>query len=80
MIDRLNETCTAFGIEINVRKTKVMILNKIEKPKRMARYAISGRSIEGGGGSAEGANAFPHPTGENNFFAFVISGKKLKSW
>ena len=33
MIDRLNETCKAYGMEINVKKTKVMIMNKKEKQK-----------------------------------------------
>ena len=28
MIDRLKETCKAYGMEINVKKTKVMIMNK----------------------------------------------------
>src|SRR6267154_254108 len=37
MIDRLSETCKACGIEINVKKTKVMIMNKTEKPKGMQR-------------------------------------------
>src|SRR2546425_842465 len=35
MIDRLNETCKAYGMEINVKKTKVMIMNKQEKQKGM---------------------------------------------
>ena len=35
MIDRLNETCKAYGMEINVKKTKVMIMNKKEKQKGM---------------------------------------------
>lgn len=33
MIDRLNETCKAYGMEINVKKTKVMIMNGTKKPK-----------------------------------------------
>ena len=28
MIDRLNETCKEFGMEINVKKTKVMIIGR----------------------------------------------------
>src|SRR2546425_12941823 len=35
MIDRLNETCKAYGMKINVKKTKVMIMNKKEKQKGM---------------------------------------------
>jgi hypothetical protein len=32
MIDKLNETCKAYGMKINVYKTKVMIMNGIDKP------------------------------------------------
>src|SRR3989442_6428138 len=35
MIDRLNETCKAYGMEIIVKKTKVMIMNKNEKQQAM---------------------------------------------
>src|SRR3989441_9857719 len=35
MIDRLNETCKAYGIEVNVKNTKEMIMNKNEKQKGM---------------------------------------------
>src|SRR5437867_3159987 len=35
MIDRLNETCKAYGMKINVKKTKVMITNKKKKQKGM---------------------------------------------
>ena len=35
MIDRLNETCKAYRMEINVKKTKVMIMNKKEKQNGM---------------------------------------------
>ena len=35
MIDRLNKTCKAYGMEINVKKTKVMIMNGTAKPKGM---------------------------------------------
>ena len=37
MIDRLNKTCKAYGVEINVKKTNVMIVNETAKPKRMQR-------------------------------------------
>src|SRR6267154_1775842 len=37
MIDRLSETCKAYGMKINVKNTKVMIMNKTEKPKGMQR-------------------------------------------
>src|SRR6184192_412311 len=35
MIDRLNKICKAYGMEINVKKTKVMIMNETAKPKGM---------------------------------------------
>ena len=35
MIDSLNKTCKAYGMEINVKKTKVMIINGTAKPNRM---------------------------------------------
>src|SRR3989441_1776970 len=35
MIGRLNKTCKAYGMEINVKKTKVMIMNGTAKPKAM---------------------------------------------
>src|SRR2546425_829248 len=35
MIDRLDKTCKAYGVEINVKKTKVMIINGTAKPKGM---------------------------------------------
>src|SRR5437899_2451780 len=35
MIDRLNETCNAYRMEINVKKAKVMILNLKKKEKEM---------------------------------------------
>src|SRR2546425_13315354 len=35
MIDRLSETCKTYRMEINVKKTKVMIMNKKEKQKGM---------------------------------------------
>src|SRR3989441_3060460 len=37
MVDRLNKTCKAYGMEINVKKTKVMIMNGTAKPKGMQR-------------------------------------------
>ena len=39
MIDCLSETCKEYGMEINVKKTKVMIMN-IMKPKGMQRNII----------------------------------------
>src|SRR2546425_9112082 len=33
MTDRPNETCKAYGMKINVKKTLVMIMNKNEKQK-----------------------------------------------
>src|SRR3989441_13226479 len=35
MIDRLNKTCKAYRMKINVKETKVMIMNKKEKQKGM---------------------------------------------
>src|SRR5437899_481967 len=35
MIDRLNKICKAYAMEINVKKTKVMIMNGTAKPKGM---------------------------------------------
>src|SRR3989442_3338019 len=35
MVDRLSKTCKAYGMEINVKKTKVMIMNGTAKPKGM---------------------------------------------
>src|SRR3989442_986428 len=40
MIDRLNKTCKAYGMEINVKKTKVMIMNGTAKPKGMKANAF----------------------------------------
>ena len=37
MIDSLNTTCEAYGMEINVKKTKVMIMTGTVKPKGMQR-------------------------------------------
>ena len=37
VIDRLNKTCEAYGMEINVKNTKVMIMNETTKPKGMQR-------------------------------------------
>src|SRR5437899_3504354 len=36
MIDRLNKTCKAYGMEINVKQTKVMIINGTAKTERDA--------------------------------------------
>ena len=38
VLDRLNKTCEAYGMEINVKNTKVMIMNETAKPKGMQRY------------------------------------------
>src|SRR2546425_5833555 len=38
MIDRLSATCKAYGMEINVKKIKVMIMNGTAKPKGMQRF------------------------------------------
>ena len=40
-IDRLNETCKAYGMEINIKKTNVTIMNKMEKPTGMNRCIMS---------------------------------------
>ena len=37
MMDRLNKTCKEYGMEINVTKTKVIIMNKTEKLTGMQR-------------------------------------------
>ena len=37
VIDRLNKTCEAYGMEINVKIIKAMIMNETAKPKRMQR-------------------------------------------
>src|SRR3989442_11795348 len=37
MIDRLSTTCKEYGMEINVKKTKVMIMNETAKPNEMQR-------------------------------------------
>src|SRR3989442_9438282 len=37
MIDRLHKTCEAYGMEISVKNTKVMIMNGTAKPKGMQR-------------------------------------------
>src|SRR3989442_13455462 len=38
IIDRLNKTCKAYGMEINVKKTKMMIMNGTAKAKGMQRF------------------------------------------
>ena len=37
VIDRLNKICKAYGMEINAKNTKVMIMNETAKPKGMQR-------------------------------------------
>ena len=37
MLNRLNEACKAYEMEINVQKTNVMLLNRAEKTKGMQR-------------------------------------------
>ena len=37
VIDRLHKTCEAYGMEINVKIIKAMIMNETAKPKRMQR-------------------------------------------
>ena len=37
MIDRLSRACKEYGMKINVKKTKVMIMNKTEKLTGMQR-------------------------------------------
>ena len=47
MIDRLNETCKAYGMEINIKKTKVMLMNKKEKQNRMkTKIRLNGVPLE----------------------------------
>ena len=38
MLDRLSTTCKAYGMEINIKKTKMMIMNGTAKPKGMQRF------------------------------------------
>src|SRR3989442_2132490 len=40
MIDRLSTTCQAYGMEINVKKTKVMIMNRTAKLKGIQRCIV----------------------------------------
>jgi len=40
MIDRLNETCKEYGMEINVKKTKVMIINKAKTSTGTKRHVM----------------------------------------
>ena len=37
IIDRLNEACKEYGMKINVRKTKVMVMNKNKKLSEIQR-------------------------------------------
>ena len=39
-IDGLNKTCKEYGMEINVKQTKVMIMNKTEKLTGMQRGIV----------------------------------------
>ena len=38
MIDTLSTTYKAYGMEINAKKTKMMIMNETAKPKGMQRF------------------------------------------
>src|SRR6267154_231547 len=40
MINRLNKTCKEYGMKINVKKTKVMKMNKTENLKGMQRSIV----------------------------------------
>src|SRR3989442_1660151 len=46
MIDRLNTTCKAYGMEINVKKTKVMIMNGTAKTEGDEVVYSVGRPLE----------------------------------
>jgi hypothetical protein len=39
-IDKLDETCKAYGMEIYVKKTKVMIVNETDKPNEVQRCVM----------------------------------------
>src|SRR2546425_10737277 len=41
MIDRLSTTCKAYGMEINVKKTKVMIMNGRSEERRVGKECRS---------------------------------------
>src|SRR5437867_1411605 len=43
MIDRLNKICKAYGMEINVKKSKVMIITETAKPKGMQQCITSNK-------------------------------------
>src|SRR5437868_8158591 len=40
MLDRLNETCETYGMEINIKKTKVMVLNQKQKTKNKRKAKV----------------------------------------
>jgi hypothetical protein len=40
MIDKLNETCKAYGMENNVKKTKVMVMNGTDTPNAVQWYVM----------------------------------------
>src|SRR3989442_2834617 len=40
MIDRLNKTCKKYGMEVNIKNKKVMVMNKMENPKWLQRCVI----------------------------------------
>ena len=47
MLDRLNKTCKEYGMEINVKKTKLMIMNEKEKLKgRQQSVMLNGVPLE----------------------------------
>ena len=35
MVDKLNETCKTYGMEINVKKTKAKTITKMDNPQGM---------------------------------------------
>jgi hypothetical protein len=39
MIDRLSHTCKEYGMDVNVKKTKVMVMNKLKTPTKLQRDA-----------------------------------------
>jgi hypothetical protein len=51
MIDKLNEACKAYRMEINVKKTKVMVRNGTDKPNEMQWCVMLDGGASGKGGS-----------------------------
>ena len=52
MIDRLNKICKAYGMKINVKKTKVMIINGKAKTEGVAAvYYVRQGAFEAGDSS-----------------------------